>query len=975
MPGNAEVTAMQSVSPQAEESPADSPTREPTSAVAGATIGASSPSAPHEVPTEPRYIRLPDVLYALRHRYPSVTESVFLECTRCHQWVAVTVLREIPNEIANAVVSSSAVGLDSISNRTGYCGPLRHTHQDVLRRREDLANDTGTPQWRSRRLQEKQSHLASDDADHHSGAHCGADGTVTAASQQSFFEHILQQLRGSRRPSRADADDSTKPAVGSEHQRRQRHTPLYIPNPDTFICAGWQCAWDADALADLRRDWLQNIYRALPAPPVCEETMALSSDASSSSFPSSPVASFVEALRQRRALLNDTLALELNVVRSRRWGRGVGQRVGRAGHTLESQGSLPALSLPASAAEREMELSRMQGSWVRAAALHLLRNSGSASEGCSVADTTDHDKETEAPRHRHSSVEEDSQENVLSAYCWAVCDACGKLRRVAQPFPGGAPFVCAMAVTASSSCRETRGGNAPHLDSASSINQACSVSEMEGLMQCNMKLCEAELIYAALSSPFLPYPLKAQLNSLSRRQNCVEGPQEPAERLSRADVTRVLLAEPLLRTIQSSVRESVMRGAGAPNRTAYQRSLPSSAAAATPTAVKLRRKGLVSELDDAGADLGEKELFIYRSLPILRELARSIKARSISTFVRQLQLTPAQIQAKREAVMLDSFLSSHQRSSETGGGNETVEREAGASLAKASEEETAQLKMKLEEGDTASVDHAGCSSTRPTRARTRAPPSKSAKHFTQEGEPVAVEKERVKGDAVSSSDVATPRGVVVPSPARSRPQVPHKAVPRALGPPQGLVSDAAQQPQPQAVLPAPRKRGRSSRQEPERSFKSVDSVSQAPREVTVVAGDVNTAPTRRCSRQRYELASLEKASASHVAAAEKAVTVAEIESSPTIPPPGRSRGRPPGSSSARRRESQRTDDELAEKKDARDSKWEVVHWVQCDLCSKWRIVPQRVPANIKFWECKMRYDEKHGRATACDDADDVDLAS
>ncbi|KAG5493533.1 hypothetical protein JIQ42_01903 [Leishmania sp. Namibia] len=974
MADNAEVAAMESVSPQADGSPAASPTRVPTSTVAGATIGASSPSTPHEVPTEPRYIRLPDVLYALRHRYPSVTESVFLECTRCHQWVAVPVLREIPNEIASAVVSSSAVGLDSISDRTGYCGPLRHTHQDVLRRREDLANDTGTPQWRSRRLQEKQNHLASDNTADHSGAHGGADGAVTAASQHSFFEYILQQLRGSRRPSREDAEDSTTPAVGSEHQRRQRHTPLYIPNPDTFICAGWQCAWDADALADLRRDWLQNIYRALPVPPVCEESMALSSDASSSSFLSPPVASFVEALRQRRALLNEALALELNVGRSRRWGRGVGQRVGRAGHTLESQGSLPALSLPASAAEREMELSRMQGSWVRAAALHLLRNSGSASESCSVADTADHDKEAEAPRHRHSSVEEDSQENVLSAYCWAVCDACGKLRRVAQPFPGGAPFVCAMAVTASSSCRATRGGNAPHPDSASGINQACSVSEMEGLMQCNMKLCEAELIYAALSSPFLPYPLKAQLDSLSRRQNCVEGPQEPAERLSRADVTRVLLAEPLLRTIQSSVRESVMRGA--PNRTAYQRRRASSAAAAaTPAAVKPRRKGLAPELDDAGAELGEKELFIYRSLPILRELARSIKARSISAFVRQLQLTPAQIQAKREAVMLDSFLSGHQRSSETGGGSETAEREAGASIAKASEEETEQLKMKLEEGDTARADPAGCSSTQPTRTRTRAPPSKSAKPFTQEGEPAAVEKERVKRDAVSSSDVATPRGVVVPSPARLRPQVPHKAVPRALGRPQGPASDAAQQAQPQTVFPAPRKRGRSSRQEPEKSPKSVTSVSQATREMTVVAGDVNTARTRRCRRQRYELASLEKAAASHVAAAKKVVTVAEVGGLPTIPPTGRSRGRPPGSSSAGRRHSQHTDDELAEKKDARDDKWEVVHWVQCDLCSKWRIVPQRVPANVKFWECKMRYDEKHGRATTCDDADDADLAS
>ncbi|AYU82090.1 CW-type Zinc Finger, putative [Leishmania donovani] len=961
---------MKSASPGPDRSPAASLSNASTPAVAGSTAGTSRPSASHEIQTEPRYIRLPDALYALRRRYPSVTESVFLECTRCHQWVAVPVLREIPNEIATAAVSRSALGLDSISVRTGYSGPLHHTHQDALRRREELANDAAVPQWRSRRLQEKHSHLSRGDANHNGEAHGDVSRAATATPQQAFFESILQHLRCSRRPSQEGAEDSAMEASESARQRSRRHTPLYIPNPDTFICAGWQCAWDADALADLRRDWLQTIYRALPMPPVCEESMALSSGASSSSpsLPTSPAVSFVEALRQRKAALNETLALELDVGRSRRWGRGVGQRAGRSEHNLEIQDSLPALSLPGCAAESETELSRMQGSWVRAAALHLLRNSGSAAEGCLVTPVAGDDEEAETPHHRHSSVEEDSQENVLSAYCWAVCDACGKLRRVAQPFPGGAPFVCAMAVTTSSSCRAARGSNAPHCEAAPGLDQACTVSEVEGLLQCNMKLCEAELIYAALSSPFLPYPLRAQLSALGRRQTCFKDPPEPAKRLSRADVSRVLLSEPLLRTIQSSVRESVTKGDFHP--TAYQRRRGSGAAAtATPAPVKPRCKASTSELDDADAQLAEEELFLYRSLPILRELARSIKARSISAFVRQLQLTPAQIQAKREAVMLTSFLSNHQHTPTTGSDSGTEKRKPAAVIATTSEAERTSAEVKVEEGDTSSTEPAERLPPRPTRTRTRAPPA------VQENAPApaVVKKEPMKMQAASGSDIATPQPVGEPTPAWTRGKPPQEAGPRASERQEGLAYEAAPQ---QPALGAPRKRGRTPRQRPGEPSRPVVPGSQATAEATGVVTGVGTASLRR-RRQRCENVPVKEAKTakSSVATAGKAETVGNVARSPASPRRGRPHGRPPGSGSARRKRSQGAHDEDAEAKAENGNKWEVVHWVQCDLCSKWRIVPHRVPAKVKFWECKMRYDEQRGRATTCDDPDDAELAA
>jgi len=49
---------------------------------------------------------------------------------------------------------------------------------------------------------------------------------------------------------------------------------------------------------------------------------------------------------------------------------------------------------------------------------------------------------------------------------------------------------------------------------------------------------------------------------------------------------------------------------------------------------------------------------------------------------------------------------------------------------------------------------------------------------------------------------------------------------------------------------------------------------------------------------------------------------------------------------------------------------EVVHWVQCDRCNKWRIVPQRLPSSTVFWECSMRC-TAGGQRTTCADIDDA----
>ncbi|CCW63114.1 unnamed protein product [Phytomonas sp. EM1] len=44
---------------------------------------------------------------------------------------------------------------------------------------------------------------------------------------------------------------------------------------------------------------------------------------------------------------------------------------------------------------------------------------------------------------------------------------------------------------------------------------------------------------------------------------------------------------------------------------------------------------------------------------------------------------------------------------------------------------------------------------------------------------------------------------------------------------------------------------------------------------------------------------------------------------------------------------------------------EVIYWVQCDLCNKWRIVSHPIPEGTTFWECKLRDDK-----TTCAMVDD-----
>ncbi|EPY15457.1 hypothetical protein STCU_12012 [Strigomonas culicis] len=82
----------------------------------------------------------------------------------------------------------------------------------------------------------------------------------------------------------------------------------------------------------------------------------------------------------------------------------------------------------------------------------------------------------------------------------------------------------------------------------------------------------------------------------------------------------------------------------------------------------------------------------------------------------------------------------------------------------------------------------------------------------------------------------------------------------------------------------------------------------------------------------------------------EATAVAEAPAPPEATPAApRKRGRKP-----------KTVEAAAEEK-------EVLHWVQCDKCDKWRIVPLAIPKHVTYWECSMR------PRTTCADPDDAQL--
>eukprot|EP00796_Vickermania_ingenoplastis_P004467 gene4467-3262_t len=94
--------------------------------------------------------------------------------------------------------------------------------------------------------------------------------------------------------------------------------------------------------------------------------------------------------------------------------------------------------------------------------------------------------------------------SLFSCFCWSTCDACGKIRRTAQPFPGGSPFVCSL----------------------SSI-RSCSVSETDGLVLYSRKYSSTQTQQRInVLSPFALVPLPPPENIAGGQRKLMEHLQQ-----------------------------------------------------------------------------------------------------------------------------------------------------------------------------------------------------------------------------------------------------------------------------------------------------------------------------------------------------------------------------------------------------------------------------------------------------------------
>lgn len=116
--------------------------------------GKSSVGSENKIVPECRYIPLPQDVWRLQKRYPSVLKFVLLECRRCCQWVPVEVTTAIPNEIQDApfvgpprLVNASTVEKQAMRNEeTIWHSPrLRAKKEAVLSTTQSSENDISSP--------------------------------------------------------------------------------------------------------------------------------------------------------------------------------------------------------------------------------------------------------------------------------------------------------------------------------------------------------------------------------------------------------------------------------------------------------------------------------------------------------------------------------------------------------------------------------------------------------------------------------------------------------------------------------------------------------------------------------------------------------------------------------------------------------------------------------------------------------------
>lgn len=521
-----------------------------------------------------RYIPLPPELYSLRHKVPSSLHYLLLECQRCFQWIPVEVTSYIPE-----VLPCSALEV--------------RDEQWIVSRRE--RNNTGVKDeggeeercWRSPRLREHHGshHLPVSSSSLSHGRRASGGVPPEAAQQQ---HHVAQK---------DNKDGSEVPS-------------LYIPNPQCFVCNGLMCE-KGDRLLALRSEWLRTLYASC-----LKEENYRGGDLPPFHTGDPPVTLHSEEGRQHLAkMLKTSLSEELDIRRSERlagrkrqqedsvYHHHHHQQVGEsfAGHAWEER-------------EDGMETFKIEsenGKWAPTAEVVLSSTSPSSSP--LHVDTGVVANSAFVRQMVKQAFQEDTA--LSSSFCWVMCERCGKMRRTAQPFPGGSPFVCAL-----------------------SVAKSCRVSQIEGLRLYNQKYSDRMLERISLlsSGPGVHFPFQLEDDDSSsatptaRRE--AKSSREVLGETQKARAHHSLFSssqnEPLLRWIIG-----------------YSQTLSSSPSSSS------AKKG--NRAQKSSHSLSPEEEMYF---PSLKVLTTAIRKKSMSTFVKKMVLDPKEIRKKRERIGCSMFL-------------------------------------------------------------------------------------------------------------------------------------------------------------------------------------------------------------------------------------------------------------------------------------------------------------------------------
>ncbi|ESL11676.1 hypothetical protein TRSC58_00568 [Trypanosoma rangeli SC58] len=606
--------------------------------------------------------------------------------------------------------------------------------------------------------------------------------------------------------------NAVKPTKRRGQEEPKETNAYYIPNPANFTCQWVYCALE-DVWADLRDHWLGELYATLDGVRGGEEGGSSSNGSRLRCIQQSP-----------KERLNKELVKELHGKRSERLAR-----------------------KPHNGTDNKYEKSESHRS-----AAEVSLNEGIAQQLDTLV--------------RHD-------EAVVASFCWISCDGCGKLRRVHQPFPGGAPFVCALALNIGS----------------------CSVPEQEGL-----------------GSVFF----------------------SQVDQVSMSDKS------------ESTVGDTVLRnaiGAGA-----------SAAAATTATAVVAstssdRTENGATKMSTSGRRLGRSPAvgphLAYKSsasakliVPLLRELTSALRKRALGAFVKNILTVPDEVRAKRESVVRASIVvagdSRHTDSispkreerkrdwSEAQNNTLPLVNKAEphhAEVDNAKSEVREQQNMNALPTETnVHVSEVSCKGGVPRPCRRLGCPPRRMKEVARQEDA----KTRVTPVPLPPSGVTCPEELTEDDTTVKLEAV---ATPSDVVANTGRTNTSLNGPPVKWALPAP---------SPEEPMTTADETPRKESSSKKVSGLKRTRPSMT-EDVKQNVVNDDDISNTKAISDAKPRDVARRVGSDDI-------------NSALNKE-----------------EVEVIYWMCCDLCDKWRIVPEKISEDTDHWYCEMRAD-----GTTCSDTDD-----